>query len=576
MGIPNLLRFLKPFIEPVHIKKYAGKRVGIDAYSWLHKGAYSCSMELCMDPKSTSARRYISYFMHHINLLRHYKVIPVVVFDGCSMPCKAATDGERRRRRELSLTLAKEKLEQGNKAAAIDLFRKAVHITPTMASQLIQILRSENVEFVVAPYEADAQLAYLATLDANQGGIDAVVTEDSDLIAYCCPAIIFKMDRFGNGEEFIMKRTLETDKDGLSFRNFDKKLFTGMCIFAGCDFLPSVSGIGTKRAYSLILKYKNINCVISALKLDKRYRVPEDYANSFWRTLAVFDHARVYDVKSKSLTHLKPLDGQYLDYLDGNLDILGPELSPSVARGIAEGKLNPVTLESFDPFSRTTRPMEFIDTSAFKVTNECGSLEIMSQNSCVTVLTSQESKENVTAGDISSTGQKSFLALGKFLLQKQSPPVERNEVGPKNVPENNPFKKRKLTTNQVVGETGQTELLMDLHDEGSVLSCSSLPKQSSHPNKIAKVLNVGQVKCEEQNSLVNEVPDSLCSSLTKQSAKSLPNEISSVRQKVQKKSANKSKTNVNENNGILKFFMRLFRLPLSSPTPISSPQDFSD
>ncbi|KAG2615566.1 hypothetical protein PVAP13_3NG052100 [Panicum virgatum] len=38
MGIPNLLRFLKPFIEPVHIKKYAGKRVGIDAYSWLHKG----------------------------------------------------------------------------------------------------------------------------------------------------------------------------------------------------------------------------------------------------------------------------------------------------------------------------------------------------------------------------------------------------------------------------------------------------------------------------------------------------------------------------------------------------------
>ncbi|KAF4381894.1 hypothetical protein G4B88_024296 [Cannabis sativa] len=37
---------MKPYIEPIHIKKYAGKRVGIDAYSWLHKGAYSCSMEL--------------------------------------------------------------------------------------------------------------------------------------------------------------------------------------------------------------------------------------------------------------------------------------------------------------------------------------------------------------------------------------------------------------------------------------------------------------------------------------------------------------------------------------------------
>ncbi|PNX56483.1 exonuclease 1-like protein [Trifolium pratense] len=38
MGIKDLLRFMKPYVEPIHIKNYAGKRVGIDAYSWLHKG----------------------------------------------------------------------------------------------------------------------------------------------------------------------------------------------------------------------------------------------------------------------------------------------------------------------------------------------------------------------------------------------------------------------------------------------------------------------------------------------------------------------------------------------------------
>ena len=27
MGIKDLLRYMKPFIEPIHIKKYAGKRV---------------------------------------------------------------------------------------------------------------------------------------------------------------------------------------------------------------------------------------------------------------------------------------------------------------------------------------------------------------------------------------------------------------------------------------------------------------------------------------------------------------------------------------------------------------------
>ena len=52
-----------------------------------------------------------------------------------------------------------------------------------------QILRKENVEFVVAPYEADAQLAYLSTLNADKGGVDAVITEDSDLMAYGCQAV---------------------------------------------------------------------------------------------------------------------------------------------------------------------------------------------------------------------------------------------------------------------------------------------------------------------------------------------------------------------------------------------------
>jgi len=45
--------------------------------------------------------------------------------------------------------------------------------------------RSEpfGVRFVVAPYEADAQMAYLA----RNGAVHAVITEDSDLLAYGCP-----------------------------------------------------------------------------------------------------------------------------------------------------------------------------------------------------------------------------------------------------------------------------------------------------------------------------------------------------------------------------------------------------
>lgn len=36
---------------------------------------------------------------------------------------------------------------------------------------------------------------------------------------------------------------------------------TGMCVLAGCDFLPSVPGIGIAKAYALVSKYRNLERV---------------------------------------------------------------------------------------------------------------------------------------------------------------------------------------------------------------------------------------------------------------------------------------------------------------------------
>lgn len=59
--------------------------------------AYSCSMELCLDIDGDKKSQYLKYFMHRINMLRHHKITPVVVFDGGNIPCKAATEDERHR-----------------------------------------------------------------------------------------------------------------------------------------------------------------------------------------------------------------------------------------------------------------------------------------------------------------------------------------------------------------------------------------------------------------------------------------------------------------------------------------------
>ena len=40
----------------------------------------------------------------------------------------------------------------------------------------------ENVQYIVSPYEADAQMAYMV----EKGQVDFAITEDSDLLAYGC------------------------------------------------------------------------------------------------------------------------------------------------------------------------------------------------------------------------------------------------------------------------------------------------------------------------------------------------------------------------------------------------------
>lgn len=48
----------------------------------------------------------------------------------------------------------------------------------------------ENVPYIVAPYEADAQLAYLEL----HGYVDGIITEDSDLLVFGCRKVLFKLD----------------------------------------------------------------------------------------------------------------------------------------------------------------------------------------------------------------------------------------------------------------------------------------------------------------------------------------------------------------------------------------------
>jgi exonuclease-1 len=93
MGISGLLPLLSSITTDAHISQFANKKVAIDIYCWLHKGAYSCSTELCQNIPTDG---YITFCMKRLKLLLEHNVIPVVVFDGGPLPSKQGTEKERR------------------------------------------------------------------------------------------------------------------------------------------------------------------------------------------------------------------------------------------------------------------------------------------------------------------------------------------------------------------------------------------------------------------------------------------------------------------------------------------------
>nr|CAD1827906.1 unnamed protein product [Ananas comosus var. bracteatus] len=297
MGIQGLLPQLRSIMAPIHVKEMRGQSVAVDPYSWLHKGALSCASHLC---KSLPTSRHIDYCMHRVNLLRHYDVKPILVFDGGLLPIKIDQETKRARVRKENLERAMEHEAAGNSAAALECYQKAVDITPSIAFQLIQVLKQEKVDYIVAPYEADAQMTFLSINKL----VDAVITKDSDLIPFGCSRIIFKMDKFGQGVEFRSSK-LGQNKE-LDFGRFSKQMVLQMCILSGCDYLQSLPGMGLKRAHALIQKLKSYDKIIKHLRCSG-VSVPPLYEENFKKAIQAFQHQRVYDPAKDDIGHLSDI-----------------------------------------------------------------------------------------------------------------------------------------------------------------------------------------------------------------------------------------------------------------------------
>ena len=178
-----------------------------------------------------------------------------------------------------------------------------------------------GVEFLVAPFEADAQLAYMY----KSGRADVVITEDSDLLAFGVKKCFYKMDINGQGFEINLDELKLVEEINLRTFTLDMLLIT--CILSGCDYLESIKGIGFKKAHRLVYETgMDIKGLFRRIRREGKFLIPQAYEETFQKALLTFKFQRVYCPERKELVLLNDPEthelGPVLKAID-NWDFLG-------------------------------------------------------------------------------------------------------------------------------------------------------------------------------------------------------------------------------------------------------------
>jgi len=337
MGIKNLLKLLKAVTVKAKITNFSGKTAAIDASAWLYKGIYSCSWELAT---KVPTHGYLSYPLKMVDLLLKHSIKPILVFDGLTLPLKENVVSKRKSDKEKNKEVAEGLLAEGKNEKAATMFARCMSIKSYMIYNFMDVLHKMNVEYVVAPYEADAQIAYLC----KEKIADFAISEDSDLLVYGCQNLVFKLDLEGNCENIVVNETLRNKEYKKSIPKGPTKdlaslspdAFMDLCIMSGCDYLENIPGFGLKKALKM-LKNCTLEQTIRMLYRNKVYRdkVPEDFLEKINKIKLQFLYGRVIDPRTYTITQINPLPNDVSDeHIDGLGQIFDSTLIEPYAKGI--------------------------------------------------------------------------------------------------------------------------------------------------------------------------------------------------------------------------------------------------
>lgn len=306
MGVSGLLPQLKPIQNPVSLARYLGETLAIDGYAWLHRSAHSCAMELAMDQPTD---KYLQFFIKRISMLRHFKITPFFVFDGDSIQVKKETELKRAEKRKENREKAHALFEAGDRRLAYDYFQKCVSITPDMAKCVIEYLQMNSIPYVVAPYEADAQMVYLE----KQGLVQGIISEDSDLLVFGCTRLITKLNDNAECIE-IDRRNFERLNEGkFPLSKLTEDQLRSLVCLSGCDYTSGIPKVGLVTAMKYVVKNRTMEQMIMAIKREGKLSVPHTFWEEYQYANFAFQFQRVWCPLNERLVTLNAIPNELLN-----------------------------------------------------------------------------------------------------------------------------------------------------------------------------------------------------------------------------------------------------------------------
>lgn len=308
---------------------------------------------------------FIAKVVHNVlgkieTLREHVDVL--VVFDGKTPPLKEAVVKARAEERKqfaeqrdgVDPSLSADDRARANRRGGAFGKQKKVF------AAILGELRRNNIPFLVAPYEADSQLAYLQRC----GYTDVSITDDTDVLAYeGATPVVYKLD----GTAGIALSHVDLSADGdLYLLDMSKEHLAAVFCAAGTDYETSLQNIGIKTAVEEVRaaffppkasdKHSLDKLIDQLMYLSTDNRTndaafQESYRRKFCSALLMFRHATVYDPFHKTCVDagtdlpdaLFGTHGLYESLRASELDsIVGSHLP--LSRYIAAGWIDPRTM----------------------------------------------------------------------------------------------------------------------------------------------------------------------------------------------------------------------------------------